>query len=886
MRTEDPRPILLKEYSEPDYWIDEVHLDVALDPEAAEVKSRLSVRPNAKRGAKNALRLDGEKLELMALSLNGEPLGPNRYQVDAQGLTIMDVPDAPFTLDITTRCNPAANTALTGLYLAGGIFCTQCEAEGFRRITYMLDRPDVMAVYKTRITAPKSLAPVLLANGNCTASGDLPDGKHFAEWHDPYPKPSYLFALVAGDLAHVQDSFTTASGRKVDLRIYVEPGNEDRCAYAMDALKRAMAWDEKVFGREYDLDIFMIVAVSAFNMGAMENKGLNIFNDKYILARPDTATDLDYANIEAIVAHEYFHNWTGNRITCRDWFQLCLKEGLTVFRDQEFTADMRSRAVKRISDVRTLRTHQFPEDGGPLAHPVRPDSYIEINNFYTATVYEKGAELVRMLHTLLGAERFRKGMDLYFERHDGEAATVEDFLTALADGGGLDLAQFKRWYGQAGTPEVIASGKWDQAKQEYALTLSQISAPTPSQPHKEPLHIPVETGLIAEDGRDVPLHLAGGAAEEDGRTSRVLSLTQREQCFRFTNVAERAVPSLLRGFTAPVKLSVNLTDRDWAFLMAHDSDPFNRWEAAQKYATSVLTANVAAIREGVKPRKGEGFAEIVRGILREEALEPEFVAQMIVLPAEQTLAQSIGQDVDVDAIHEARESLRASLGGLLKDDFLRLYDAMRVEGTYSPDADHAGRRSLRNSCLSYLAAGGGEDGLKLAKQQFDSADNMTDSMASLTVLAHTEGPAREEALKTFHDRWQHDHLVMDKWFALQATSPLPGTLDKIKELMAHPAFSLRNPNKVRALIGTFAAGNQLRFHAADGSGYRFVADQVSALDKINPQVAARILGAFKSWRQFEPGRRAHMKDVLERIAAEAELSRDVYEIATKTLGQN
>mgnify|MGYP003701140363 CR=1 FL=1 len=881
MRTEDPRPIALKDYSEPDFWIDEVHLDVDLAPEATQVRSTLAVRPNANRPGRDNLRLDGEGLELLEVHLNGEKLGPNRYQADEGGLTIMEVPAGAFTLTTVARCNPAANTALTGLYLAGGIFCTQCEAEGFRRITYMLDRPDVMAVYRTRITAEQSLAPVLLANGNCVESGELEDGRHFAEWHDPYPKPSYLFALVAGDLGCVRDAFTTASGREVDLRIYVEPGNEDRCAYAMDALKRAMAWDEKVFGREYDLDIFMIVAVSAFNMGAMENKGLNIFNDKYILARPDTATDVDFANIEAIVAHEYFHNWTGNRITCRDWFQLCLKEGLTVFRDQEFTADMRSRAVKRIGDVRMLRTHQFPEDGGPLAHPVRPDAYIEINNFYTATVYEKGAELVRMIHTLLGAEKFRKGMDLYFTRHDGRAATVEDFLEALSDGSSIDLSQFKRWYHQAGTPEVMASGKWDSAQQEYVLQLSQVSPPTPGQPHKEPLHIPIEIGLLGEDGADLPLSPMGSARAE---APHVISLTKREETFRFKNVPVKPIPSLLRGFTAPVKLSSNLGEREWAFLMAHDSDPFNRWEAAQKYASAILTGNIAALGDGRTPRAGSGFAEIVQKILNDPALEPEFVAQMIVLPAEQTLAQAIGQDVNVEIIHEAREAFRASLAEQLYSDFERAYRENETPGTYSPDAEAAGKRSLRNTCLSYLTATGKADAIALAKGQFDTSDNMTDCMAALGVLAHTDCPEREEALRAFHDRWKDDHLVMDKWFALQATSPLPGTLSRVRELMAHPAFSLRNPNKVRALIGSFATANQLRFHEADGEGYRFVAEQVLALDKINPQVAARLLGAFKSWRQFEPVRQAHMRETLEGIVSQAELSRDVYEIATKTLG--
>jgi aminopeptidase N len=582
MRPEDPRPVLLKDYAPPPYLIGEVRLEIELDPAATRVRARLKMRRNPK-AARAPLVLDGQKLTLHEVSIDGETLSGNAYQTDGEHLTIPDAPDGEFMLETVTTCGPEANTQLIGLYRSNGIYCTQCEAEGFRRITYYLDRPDVMAVFTTRIVADEKVAPVLLSNGNLTASGKLGGRRHFAEWHDPFPKPAYLFALVAGDLAHVEDKFVTMSGREVTLRIFVEPGNEDRCAYAMDALKRAMRWDEVTFGREYDLDIFMIVAVSAFNMGAMENKGLNVFNDKYVLARPDTATDADYASIEAIIAHEYFHNWTGNRITCRDWFQLCLKEGLTVFRDQEFSSDMRSRPVKRIADVRLLRSHQFPEDQGPLAHPVRPDSYIEINNFYTATVYEKGAELVRMIHTLAGAKRFRKGMDLYFKRHDGEAATVENFLDALADGAKLDLSQFRRWYAQAGTPEVLASGRYDAARKTYTLKVSQVCAATPGQPLKEPYHIPLAVGLVGADGKDMALSL--DAEEKASGTTRILNLTERTQTFRFSNVGEKPVPSLLRGFTAPVTLSTNLKARDWVFLMTHDSDPFNRWEAAQRYAS-------------------------------------------------------------------------------------------------------------------------------------------------------------------------------------------------------------------------------------------------------------------------------------------------------------
>ena len=883
MRNEDPRTIRLADYSAPAFLIDEVALDVSLDPKATRVHSTLTLRRNPEdKAAGGALVLDGEKLTLHEVKLNGEPVSPNGYRVDEAQLTLFDTPEGPFTLEIVTTCAPEENTALTGLYLSSDIYCTQCEAQGFRRITYFPDRPDVMATYRTRIEADKTEAPVLLSNGNLEASGDLDGGRHFAEWHDPFPKPSYLFALVGGKLGHVEDTFTTMSGREVTLRIYVEPGNEDRCDYAMEALKRSMKWDEERFGREYDLDIFMIVAVSAFNMGAMENKGLNVFNDKYILARADTATDADYAAIEAIIAHEYFHNWTGNRITCRDWFQLCLKEGLTVFRDQEFTSDMRSRPVKRISDVKLLRAHQFPEDGGPLAHPVRPDSYIEINNFYTATVYEKGAELCRMIHTLAGPERFRKGMDLYFERHDGEAATVEDFVSSLADGADLDLKQFLRWYSQSGTPEVLASGSYDAAQKKYTLTLSQVCQPTPGQPKKDPYHIPVAMGLVGPDGNDIPLQLDG----EDGPagTSRVLNLTEREQAFRFVNVPSKPVPSLLRGFSAPVKLNANLKERDLVFLMTHDSDPFNRWEAAQRYATGLLIGLVGAQTNGEKNRQGMAFAEMIRTLLADMSLDPDYVAQMIVLPSEQTIAQMIGKDVDPDAIHVARETLRASIATQLRDEFAEAYERFRVDGPYSPDADHAGRRALSNACLAYLAAvpDSGE-GVELALAHYKKASNMTDAMAALGILSNVEGTAHDEALADFYERWKGDHLVVDKWLTLQALSTRPDTLSEVKRLTTHPAFNMKSPNKVRALITSFAAANQVRFHAPDGEGYVFIADKVLELDRLNPQVAARMLGSFKSWRQFEDGRRTKMEEALKRIADTEGLSRDVYEIATKTL---
>ena len=880
MKTEEPCPVLLKDYLPPAFLVDTISLGVALDPNQTEVQSLLHIRRNPDAAPDQPLILDGELLKLLSVSLDGDLLGENHYQVDDKTLTIPNVPDQ-FTLSTVTQCAPVANTALTGLYQSSEIYCTQCEAEGFRRITYYLDRPDVMAEFRTRIVADKKLVPVLLSNGNCVAEGKTEDGRHFAEWHDPFKKPAYLFALVAGDLAMVEDRFTTMSGRDVVLRIFVEPGNEDRCDYAMDALKRSMKWDEDVFGREYDLDIFMIVAVSAFNMGAMENKGLNVFNDKYVLARPDTATDADYAAIESIVAHEYFHNWTGNRITCRDWFQLCLKEGLTVFRDQEFTSDQRSRAVKRISDVRLLRTHQVPEDGGPLAHPVRPDSYIEINNFYTATVYEKGAELVRMIHTLLGPQRFRKGMDLYFERHDGEAATVEDFLSSLSDGGQEDLSSFKKWYAQAGTPEVMIAGKWDQGAATYTLKMSQICPPTPGQPHKEVLPIPIELGLLRADGTEIPLQLEN--EDEAHSTSRVVVLSKREQIFRFQNVSEKPVPSFLRKFTAPIKLSANQSEREWTFLMDHDGDHFNRWEAGQKYASTILISNTAALQNGTKERQGNVFSEILERLLTDDSLEPEFVAQMITLPAEQTLAQTIGTNVDVDAIHASRTTLKSAIAERVWDTFRETYDRMKVSGTYSPDSQSAGRRTLRNACLSYLTASSRTEGMRLAVDQFRSSGNMKDQIAALALLTDHDGPEREEAFRAFHDRWQNDHIVIDKWFALQAVSTLPHTLANVKRLTGHPVFSMSNPNKVRALIGSFANANQVRFHAADGSGYKFISDKVLELDQINPQVAARLLGAFRSWRQFDPDRQAKMKTGLENIVNTSGISQDVYEISSKSL---
>jgi aminopeptidase N len=824
--------------------------------------------------------LDGDALELRALKLDGAALPPEQFVATADRLTIAQPPHRPFRLEIETVVDPSANTQLMGLYRSGSIYCTQCEAEGFRRITYFPDRPDVMAVYTTRIEAEKADAPVLLANGNLIASGDVPGtSRHFAVWHDPFPKPSYLFALVGGKLACVEDRFRTMSGREVTLRIYVEDGKEARCAYAMDSLKRAMRWDETAFGREYDLDIFMIVAVSDFNMGAMENKGLNVFNDKYVLASPETATDGDFDRIEAIIAHEYFHNWTGNRITCRDWFQLCLKEGLTVFRDQEFSADARSRAVERISDVRGLRAHQFMEDAGPLAHPVRPRLYHEINNFYTATVYEKGAEVVRMLKTLLGPETFRQGMDLYFTRHDGEAATIEQFVQCFADVSRADLAQFMLWYSQAGTPELVATGSYDADAKTYRLDVAQTVPPTPGQPTKEAMVIPLAIGLVGRNGRDLPLKLRDGRTIERG----VLTLTEPAKTFVFGDIGEPPVPSLNRGFSAPIKLIADLSADDLRFLAAHDADAFNRWQALQTLATRLLLDNVASLRAAKPARQDGGLLHALGAILDDGTLEPAFIALALTLPGESDLAREIGRDVDPDAIFAARSGLRAAVGEHLAGSLFDHYRRLSESRPYSPDAASAGRRALRNICLDLLVATRRPDAVSLAARQYQDADNMTDRMAALSTLSLCDVPERAATLDDFYARYADDPLIVDKWFTLQATIPEPATLDRVKALTGHRAFSFANPNRVRALIHAFALANPKEFNRTDGAGYDFIADTVLALDRKNPQLAARLLSALKSWRMLEPGRRAMAEKALQRVAAAPAPSPDVADIVQRAL---
>jgi aminopeptidase N len=876
MKTE-LQPIRLEDYRAPDFSIAKVELDFRLDPTASRVTAGLTLRRRA--GSETPLILDGDGLRLIGLKLDGDPLSPDRYAATPDRLELPSPPDGPFVLTIETEVDPSANTELMGLFRSSKTYCTQCEAEGFRRITYFLDRPDILSVYTTRVEAPRNEAPVLLSNGNLVDNGEVPGtDRHFAIWHDPFPKPSYLFALVAGDLAAVRDRFITASGREVALAIYCEHGKEERCLHAMDSLRRAMRWDEEAYGREYDLDVFNVVAVSDFNMGAMENKGLNIFNDRFVLADAETATDFDYAHIEGVIAHEYFHNWTGNRVTCRDWFQLCLKEGLTVFRDQEFSSDMQSRAVKRIDDVRTLKARQFPEDGGPLAHPVRPEIYHEINNFYTATVYEKGAELVRMVHALLGPRGFRKGTDLYFERHDGTAATVEDFLAAFADANGIDLTQFKLWYSQSGTPEVIAKGSYDPASRRYTLTLNQSTPATPGQPTKKPLHIPIRFGLVGANGGDLSFDTVSGAKVTDD----VIHLTGASAKVVFDGVSERPVPSLLRGFSAPVRLSIDLSTAELVFLLRADGDSFNRWQAAQTLAMRALTSATGAVRNGKATPDNSELIAALGAVATNDVLDPALRAQILTLPTETEVAREIGRDVDPDAVAAARDGLRAELGRRHRGDFQRLYGDLADRDSYRPDAEGQGRRALRNTLLALLVAADGSLA-STALRQFETAANMTDRVAALAALNHTASPARQAALATFRERYAGDPLVLDKWLALEATAPMEGTVARVKELMTDPTFSIDNPNRMRALIGSFAAANQTQFNRRDGAGYELVADVVLELDRKNPQVAARLLVSFRSWRSLEAARRAAAEKSLRRIAETAPLSTDVNDIITRIL---
>ncbi len=869
------QPVLLSAYQPPAFLISSVDLAFDLDPAATKVVSRLALRRNPKAGPHESLRLNGEALTLVRIARDGVALSLDAYQIENGILTIAAMPEQCM-LEIETKIAPAENTELSGLYVSGGSYFTQCEAEGFRRITYFPDRPDVMARYTVTITADQALVPVMLSNGNPGPVVDLGDGRHQVTWTDPHPKPCYLFALVAGDLVSVKDKFTTRSGRHVDLGIYVRRGDEDKCAHAMHSLKTSMRWDEDVFGLEYDLDVFNIAAVSDFNMGAMENKGLNVFNTKYVLAKPDTATDGDYQGIEAVIAHEYFHNWTGDRVTCRDWFQLSLKEGLTVYRDQEFSADQGSRAVKRIGDVRGLRAAQFREDGGPLAHPVQPKSYLAIDNFYTATVYNKGAEVIRMMATIIGRDAFRAGMDLYFQRHDNNAVTIEDFVAAMADASGVNLDKFRAWYDQAGTPEVSVDDAYDAARKQYRLTIRQTTKPTPGQPDKQPVVIPVAMGLLDGNGQELETKLAGETTAKSG--TRVLLAGEAETTFTFEDVASPPIPSLFRGFSAPVKLSGISPERS-RFLAAHDTDPFVRWESGQQYATRVLLDMIPAWHRNEPLIVDPGLIEVVSETLAQSEKDPAFVAEAMILPGEAFLADQM-EIADVDAIHAVRDAARIAIDTALHDRLKATYDRFTDSGSYSIDGAAIGRRSLRNVCLAYLSAGGDPD---LARRQFDTAGNMTDQLAALGVLAGIDCPERTAALAAFHAKWRDDPLVLDKWFSIQATSPLPNTVKHVRALSAHADFDLRNPNRVRALVGAFASANQVRFHDPAGDGYRFLADVVRQLDPSNPQVAARIVGPLGQWRRMDAARQALMKTELNRIIALPGLSTNTFEVVSKSL---
>lgn len=873
----NPGAIYLRDYHAPAFAIERASLRFELGEEETRVEAKLRVVRGAATESTAPLVLDGDGLRLESVSLDGRRLAGDAYEASAERLVLKEAPDV-FELTLVTLLRPQDNTTLSGLYKSSGNFCTQCEAEGFRRITYFVDRPDVMARYDTTLVADRANYPVLLSNGNLAATGELDDGRHWARWEDPFPKPSYLFALVAGKLDWIEDEFVTASGRRVQLFVYVQPHNIDQCAHAMASLKKAMRWDEEVYGREYDLDRYMIVAVDDFNMGAMENKGLNIFNSKYVLARPDTATDQDYQNIEGVIGHEYFHNWSGNRVTCRDWFQLSLKEGFTVFRDQEFSADMGSRAVKRIQDVNLLRTHQFREDAGPMAHPVRPESYVEINNFYTATVYNKGAEVVRMLHTLVGPEGFRRGTDLYFERHDGQAVTTDDFVQAIEDANGLDLQQFRRWYSQAGTPVVHVERSFDADARSYSLTLRQSCPGTPGQPDKQPFHIPVALALLDAHGRELPLRLPG---EEDGTPgTRVLQLCEERQTFVFQDVPAEPVPSLLRGFSAPVRLDMDYSEAELCFLLGHDGDAFGRWEAGQQLAVRLLTS-LAVGGAGQKEIPGT-VIEAFRQALCDPRLDPAFRALALSLPSEVYLAEFMPV-VDPDALHSARQALRRSLAAALRNDFETLYRGLADTGPYRIDADAIARRSLRNLCLGYLMELDDDAVLDMCLAQYRGAANMTDALAALAALAHREEAVAEEALADFYARWRGEPLVVDKWLAVQALSRRPDTLARVQALAAHPAFTLKNPNKVYALLRTFSQANPARFHRSDGAGYRFLAEQIERLDTLNPQVAARVVAVFNDWRRYDEVRQTHMRGILERLRGRSNLSRDVSEIVAKSL---
>jgi aminopeptidase N len=879
---EQHKTIYLKDYAPPDYLIETVMLVFDLGETRTRVKSLLTVLSHHDRGAGvRPLVLNGRDLLLTAIRIDGHPLSEQEYVLDAASLTVPLVPERCI-LEIETELNPRDNTELSGLYMSGSGFFTQCEAEGFRKITYYLDRPDVMARFFTTIVADKAKYPVLLSNGNLITSNETIGGRHFARWHDPFPKPAYLFALVAGDLARIEDTFSTMSGREVKLHIYVQHHNRDKCDHAMDSLKKAMQWDEETYGREYDLDIFMIVATDDFNMGAMENKGLNIFNSKYVLARPDTATDSDFQGIMGVVGHEYFHNWSGDRVTCRDWFQLSLKEGFTVFRDQQFMEDMTSPGVHRINEVNILRSHQFREDSGPMAHPVRPESYVEVNNFYTLTVYNKGAEVIRMMRAILGPTGFRTGTDLYFSRHDGQAVTTDDFVKAMEDATGADLSQFKRWYSQAGTPELEVSRSYDARTRRYSLTFKQTCPPTPGQPEKKPFHIPVAVGLLGRDGKDLKLNIEGETGGTGDGEAVILAIKKPQETFTFTNIPGEPVPSLLRHFSAPVKVKLDLTDDERLFLMANDSDEFNRWDAGQQLCVKMILRLIKDLQEDKALSLDRTFIDAFKKTLESDLRDKAFQAFALALPGETYLADFMAV-IDPAAIHEARQFVQKTLAAGLKERFLGVYHRNQDKGPYLHDQEAIGRRSLKNISLAYLAELEDSDARRLCMEQFKSAGNMTDRVTALANLANIDCPERSEALAAFYGKWKDDPLVMDKWLSIQAMSRLPDALDTVKELTRHPAFNIKNPNKVRALIGAFSQGNPVRFHDPGGAGYVFLADHVLAIDPMNPQIAARLANPFTSWKRYDEKRKALMKAQLERIVNAPRLSKDVHEVVSKSL---
>ncbi len=892
----EPNTIFLKNYTVPAYRVDTVTLDFDLHETKTIVRSELKIHRNPESHASHHnLELSGQNLILLSieliLSTGSQLLTENDYVIDDETLTIANVPNE-FVIKITTEINPKENLALEGLYLSSNMFCTQCEAQGFRRITYFPDRPDVMSLFTVTIHANQDQFPILLSNGNKIDSGVESDNRHWVTWQDPFPKPCYLFALVAGDLYCKQDKFMTASGQTVDLYLYVEHENNHKCDHAIVCLKQSMKWDEDTFGREYDLDNFMIVAVNDFNMGAMENKGLNIFNSSCVLASPETSTDADYYRIQGIIGHEYFHNWSGNRVTCRDWFQLSLKEGFTVFRDQQFSSDMNSAAVQRIDDVNILRNAQFSQDAGPMAHPVRPQEYIEISNFYTVTVYNKGAEVVRMIHTLLGESNFRKGSDIYFERHDGQAVTVEDFVAAMESGSdsangskiNFDLKQFMNWYHQAGTPNIEFKEHYDTKKKTYSLTLQQSCAATPGQKIKNEFHIPIRIALLNPKGETISLDLDG----EDNCTNVdecILELKSKEQVFIFNHVQSRPVVSLLRGFSAPVKIITSRSRSELAFLFANDSDDFNRWNAGQELALDIILDLVKQHKTETELKLDDDYISAFKKTLCNDSLDNALKAQALLLPSESYIADQYqaGEYADTDAIHHVRIFVRQQLAKHLESDLLRVYQLSTLTGDYQFNAKDMGQRSIRNCCLSYLMELNNNNYHQLCADQFKQSNNMTDVIAALELLVNHANVYQADCLQAFYEQWQNDALVIDKWFSIQAMSRLPGTLDKVKSLLNHPAFTIKNPNRVRALIGRFCLGNAAHFHNKDGSGYQFLADQVLLLDKLNPQIAARLIQGFSQWQNYSEGRQELIKNNLNRIISVDNLSKDVFEIVSKTL---